>query len=243
MATGIEAMERRDGRGTHTLRQMGLDLASLKQADGSAAWRQEGTHVLAAVHGPIEAPPRKENSEAAVVEVVFRPLQYVPGEAEREKEQVIRQTVEAAILGALHPRTTVQVVLQVVSDDGALLACAINAACFALLDAGVPMSRMFMAVGCCVTEGGDLLVDSTKEEEAAATAAACIALEGRPQAATAQQTPTEDTKVMAAWTCGKLSQEQFFQLVTMCRKAQAVIDAFVRQFLTQYYDRQPAATP
>ena len=32
---------------------------------------------------------------------------------------------------------------QVVSDDGSVLACALNAACGALVDAGVPMRRLF----------------------------------------------------------------------------------------------------
>lgn len=33
--------------------------------------------------------------------------------------------------------------LQIVSDDGSVLACALNAACVALVDAGVPMRRLF----------------------------------------------------------------------------------------------------
>jgi hypothetical protein len=32
---------------------------------------------------------------------------------------------------------------QVVSDDGALLSCALNAVCAALIDAGVPMKQLF----------------------------------------------------------------------------------------------------
>jgi hypothetical protein len=35
------------------------------------------------------------------------------------------------------------VVLQVLQDDGSLLTCALNAACAALLDAGIPMNQLF----------------------------------------------------------------------------------------------------
>lgn len=44
---------------------------------------------------------------------------------------------------ALHPRTSIQVVLQVLQDDGALLSASLNATCAALLDAGIPMATMF----------------------------------------------------------------------------------------------------
>ncbi len=49
----------------------------------------------------------------------------------------------AVFLAALHPRTLVQVILQVENDNGALLACALNAACAALMDAGIPMKHIF----------------------------------------------------------------------------------------------------
>lgn len=40
---------------------------------------------------------------------------------------------------------------QVVSDDGSVLACALNAVCAALIDAGVPMKQLF---GECQGRGG-----------------------------------------------------------------------------------------
>lgn len=105
--------ERLDGRSATTLRQLGLHRAVLHRADGSASWKQEGTEVLAAVYGPVAAAARKEDSEKAIVEVLFRRMAGLPGHQEREVEMIVQRTVEAALLGVLHPRTTVQVVLQV----------------------------------------------------------------------------------------------------------------------------------
>ena len=105
--------ERLDGRDENTLRQLSMTRASLHRADGSASWTQEGTEVLAGVYGPVEASARREDAEKAVVEVLFRPLSGLAGQAEREIEALVRRTVEVSLLSALHPRTTVQVVLQV----------------------------------------------------------------------------------------------------------------------------------
>ena len=43
-----------------------------------------------------------------------------PGVAEKSRERLIRNTCEAVVLGALHPRTSITVVLQVVSDAGSV---------------------------------------------------------------------------------------------------------------------------
>lgn len=99
--------------------------------------------MLAAVHGPVAAGPRKENPERAMVEVIFKPRTGLPSSKEHELEEVLRQTVEGVLLATLHPRTLVTVVVQVLQADGSLLACAVNAACAALVDAGVPLASLF----------------------------------------------------------------------------------------------------
>uniref|UniRef100_A0A2P2KW21 Exoribonuclease phosphorolytic domain-containing protein n=1 Tax=Rhizophora mucronata TaxID=61149 RepID=A0A2P2KW21_RHIMU len=55
--------------------------------------------------------------------------------------------------------------MQVVNDDGALLVCAINAACAALVDAGIPLKHLAVAICCCLAEGGYVILDPTKLEE------------------------------------------------------------------------------
>lgn len=53
--------------------------AVLERADGSAKWVQDGTAVLAAVHGPTAAGQRREDAERAVIQVLFKPRNGVPG--------------------------------------------------------------------------------------------------------------------------------------------------------------------
>jgi len=56
---------------------------------------------------------------------------------ETEKGEIVRAAVESIALASLHPCTKISVVVQVVRDDGALLAVCLNAACLALLNAGI----------------------------------------------------------------------------------------------------------
>ena len=64
---------------------------------------------------------------------------------ERLAEHLIRRTVEGVLQATLHPRTIVALALQVQADGGGLLACALNAACTALVDAAIPLTSTFGA--------------------------------------------------------------------------------------------------
>ncbi|KAI8476193.1 MAG: ribosomal protein S5 domain 2-type protein [Monoraphidium minutum] len=174
-STSEAAPTRAKGRLAMQLRPLLCERGLLQRADGSAKWVQDGSCVLAAVIGPAAAGPRKENAERAVVEVVFKPRSGLATSEDHEWEEVVRQTVEGVLLAGLHPRTLVTVVLQVLAADGSLLACAANAACAALADAGVPLSSLFACVSAAFTAGGALLLDPDAEEEAAAAAVLCLA--------------------------------------------------------------------
>lgn len=119
----------------------------LDAADGSAKWVQDGSAVLAAVHGPTQAGARREDAERAVVQVLFRPRSGLPGAAEQEAEAALTTLLEGVLLLGHHPRCLISVVVQVLQADGSLLAVALNAVCAALADAGVPMRCLFGVLG------------------------------------------------------------------------------------------------
>ena len=58
----------------------------------------------------------------------------------QQSEQCLGSCARQAICSGIDGMT---VFLQVVSSDGALLSCALNAVCAALIDAGVPMKHIF----------------------------------------------------------------------------------------------------
>jgi hypothetical protein len=131
-----------------------------------------GTCVLASVFGPV-LPTRaaKEQIDRATIDVVFKPHRGVGGPVEAERERVVRCALESVVLTQEHPRTVIQVVVQVVSDDGAVLAAGLVAACMALMDAGVGMSGLVGAVAVAVGADGALLLDPVAAELAPAAAA------------------------------------------------------------------------
>ncbi|KAJ3126402.1 Exosome component 5 [Physocladia obscura] len=146
------------------LRPLATSLSILSRADGSARFSFGKSSVLAAVYGPKEVKLRDELLDSAKIDVLFRPLVGISGTAERFYERTIREILEIAILKYLHPRTCIQVTVQVISDDGCILSSAINATILALLDAGVPLKNMVASVTCIVNSERILILDPSKSE-------------------------------------------------------------------------------
>ncbi|KAK9840941.1 hypothetical protein WJX81_001421 [Elliptochloris bilobata] len=221
---------RANGRSAHQLRSMQCERGPLQRADGSARWCQGGSVVLAAVHGPRGTASRKEDPERAVVEIVFRPRSGLAGPAERLAEATVRRTVEGVLIAALHPRTAVTVVLQVLSEDGGLLACALCAASAALVDAAVPLARTFVAATLAKTSEGVLLVDPDAAEEEAADAVATLAFAARGEAP-GDVAPTLADGVLACRSAGPLSDGDFLAAVDLGRAAARCVAVFARASL------------
>jgi exosome complex component RRP46 len=112
---------------------------------------------LCAVYGPI-APKilQREDPYKAVVSVVFQ--------EGREWEEFLQTILSGAIDCEQYPRTVVEVVIQVIQEDGSLLGCSLHAAVAALLDAGVALKYLPVATTCLVT-GTELKLDPIAEEE------------------------------------------------------------------------------
>ncbi|XP_035240170.1 exosome complex component RRP46 isoform X2 [Anguilla anguilla] len=161
LATTMEV----DGLSAFSLREFGCEQNLLSRPDGSSSFVQGDTSVLAGVYGPAEVKISKEIYDRATMEVVIQPKVGLPGVKERAREQCVRETCEAALLSTLHPRSSLSLVLQVVHDDGSLLSCCLNAACMALMDAGLPMGCLFCGVTCAIDPEGHIVTDPTAQQE------------------------------------------------------------------------------
>ncbi|KYO26310.1 exosome complex component RRP46 [Alligator mississippiensis] len=159
------------------LRPFAVEQGLLSRPDGSAAFVQGDTSVLAGVYGPAEVRSSRESPERAALDVLLRPKVGLPGVLERSREQMVRRACEAALLGELHPRSSVTLVLQVVSDAGSLLSCCLNAACLALLDAGLPLRSLFCGVTCALAPDGAVALDPSARQEKEARAVLTFAFE------------------------------------------------------------------
>ncbi|XP_076987868.1 exosome complex component RRP46 [Tamandua tetradactyla] len=208
-----------------SLRHFACEQNLLSRPDGSASFLQGDTSVLAGVYGPAEVKVSREIFNKATLDVVLRPKIGLPGVAEKSRERLIRNTCEAVVLGALHPRTSITVVLQVISDAGSLLACCLNAACMALVDAGVPMRALFCGVTCALDSDGSLVLDPTAKQEKEARAVLTFALD------------SVERKLLMSATKGLYSDAELQQCLAAAQAASQHVFRFYRESLQRRYSK------
>eukprot|EP00884_Botryococcus_braunii_P015639 jgi/Botrbrau1/2759/Bobra.0164s0038.1 len=195
--------ERPEGRSALQIRTMMCERGVQRNADGSAEWTQDRTRVVAAVYGPQQTTSWKEHPERAVVDVIFRQASGGTGAGAEEKryESMLRKTLEGVVLVGQFPRTLILLVLQVVYDDGGVLASALNAACLALLDAGIPMKHLFVTGTVALTGKDELIVDpDARESQGAKAMVVATYAAWRPQAGVPTMAVSQD--ILACLTVG-----------------------------------------
>eukprot|EP00753_Platysulcus_tardus_P006872 PLAT14659.1.p2 GENE.PLAT14659.1~~PLAT14659.1.p2 ORF type:complete len:245 (+),score=103.06 PLAT14659.1:871-1605(+) len=211
------ADKRSDGRLPNQLRPLSAEQKLLERADGSARFACMGSEVLVAVYGPVEAKrAEEEDVERAVVAVDVRPASEAAGEHEAVLETQLKGLLEPLIMTALHPRAVVRVVAQVLREDGSLLSTLLNAAVLAVMDAGLAMTGMGMAVTAAITPSGLLLLDPTAEEEGSAAAVVVAAFHSRKK------------KLLNCFMLGELTVEQQFAALDAAQLAADSVLAFMR---------------
>ena len=228
---GVEVMAKVDSAVVdsctcHGPNDLTCEVGLLSKPDGSATLSTGDTCVLAAVYGPVEVKMSRELVDRASVDVVYKCKVGQSGCAEKFQERLVCNTCETVILTSLHPRTSINVILQEMQDSGSLLASSINAAYLAMLDACIPLKCLVAAVSCIVTDKGELLLDPTKKQESSAPIHMTFAFDSK------------DYKVLTASTAGAYSNEQFQQCMLVCREASKRIFTFYRNSVARKVSRQ-----
>nr|XP_028598011.1 exosome complex component RRP46 isoform X2 [Podarcis muralis] len=183
------------------------------------------TSVLVGVYGPTEVKVSKEIYDKATLEVLLRPKVGLPGVYERSREQMIKKTCEAVVLGTLHPRSSITVVLQVVTDAGSLLASCLNATCVGLMDAGLPMKSLFCGVTCALDADGNITLDPTAKQEKEAQSILTFAID------------STEKKVLMSSTKGTCSVEQLQKCIAASQLASDAIFQFYRDSAHRKYSK------
>ncbi|EME32153.1 exosome complex component RRP46 [Galdieria sulphuraria] len=156
---------RRDGRKAYEIRGFRCELGYLERADGSCRLEQGRTQVVAAVYGPLEARGRNELPDRTFVDVSIRPFQGYTTDYLRLRERELKEIFDATIATEIQPRSCVTIVIQIIENDGSLMAAVINACMLSLLSAGIPCH--WLAASCTVSYRGKdgVLLDPTLVEE------------------------------------------------------------------------------
>ncbi|TYH13032.1 hypothetical protein ES288_A06G112300v1 [Gossypium darwinii] len=154
-----------DGRTQNQLRPLACSHNILYRAHGSASWSLR-TRTLRKQTGQIDnllksylmrmRPWLNGNKEALEFKFhhVWVWFRYSGLPLEEAYEMILKRTLQSICHLTINPNTTTSIIIQVINDDSALLSCAINAACVALVDAGIPTKHVAVAICCCVAKSG-----------------------------------------------------------------------------------------
>ena len=149
--TDGSAVKREQGRRANQLRALASEQAVLHRADGSATFSHGDTRCTASVYGPGQpAAARREVPDRAAVEVVYKPADTVAGPPHKEIEEQLHRIAEAALVLERYPSCLLCITVQVLRDEGSVLACAINAMSLALVDAGLQLRALIVASSCVI---------------------------------------------------------------------------------------------
>ncbi|QCE12292.1 exosome complex component RRP46 [Vigna unguiculata] len=230
-------IDRPDGRSPNQLRPLACSCSVLHRAHGSSSWAQGETKVLAAVYGPKAGTKKNENPVKASIEVIWKPKTGQIGKVEKEYEMILKKTLESICIRTIYPNTTTSVIVQasfVLSTGNMLLPCAINAACAALVDAGIPLKHLAVAICCSVTDSGSILLDPTKDEEEKLKALANLVFPNAivsvlPDRSLQVGSEPMAHGIMTSVTQGAMSADDYLHCLERGRAASARLSEFLRK--------------
>lgn len=183
------------------------------------------TAVVASAYGPVECKLQNLQIEKSFVDVYYRSKSGLPSVSDRLKEQIINCTCETALLTMLHPRTTVAIQLQEMDDHAGLIACAINAACLALVNSGLPMKFLVAAVNCAIDADGECILDPDTKQEANCSAQLTFVFDSVHQ------------NTVAIHTTGMYTIAQYNDALAMCQEASRCVFAFYRDVVAKFANK------
>ncbi|KAJ4397486.1 Exosome non-catalytic core component [Gnomoniopsis smithogilvyi] len=187
------ALLRVDGRRWNELRRCHAQIRTQAAADGSSYLEMGNTKVMCVVTGPTDQQSARraggggaqqqrseQEKEAEVaVSIVIAGFSSVDRKRRGRNDKrisEIQSTISHALSSNLHtnlyPSSTITFSLHVLSQDGSLLACLLNACTLAAIDAGIPMTDYIAACTAGSTstyaandESADPLLDLNHQEE------------------------------------------------------------------------------
>lgn len=164
-----------DGRRWNELRRFECAINTHPQScDGSSYVEQGNTKVVCTVQGPMEPLLRsQQRSNAATIEVNLSVASFSKTERRKrlrtekhivELKTTLEHLLAECVMCHLYPRTVIEINIQILAQDGSLLATAANAATLALIDAGIAMYDYLACISAGLHNSATLLDLNSLEE-------------------------------------------------------------------------------
>lgn len=103
-----------------------------------------------------------------------------------------------------------------------LIACAINAACLALMNSGMSMKMTLAGVHCIIDENGELILDPDQSRCETAQASLTFVFD------------SIEKNTVATHTTGRFTIGQYNDALTQCKQASATIFQFYRDAIKKF---------
>lgn len=103
-----------------------------------------------------------------------------------------------------------------------LIACAINAACLALLNSGMSMKMLLAGVHCVIDENGEVVLDPDQDRCEKAQASLTFVFD------------SIEKNTVAMHTTGRFTIGQYNEALTQCKQASATIFQFYRDAIKKF---------
>lgn len=209
------------------MRELECELSFLNKCDGSAAFQHGFTRALCAVYGPTEVKLNQEKVDRSTLDCIIKPKIGLAGVKEKSLENLIAKTCEEVALTTLHPRSAMQIVIQILQDSGSLLSCLLNSACMAMVHAGIPMKSMMVAVSCCISKNNpQIFIDPTIDQEKESACSMTFAF------------GTKSFEMIASHTSGTFSVDQYLNCLSRCKEAAREISVFQRNSIERFLSKE-----
>ncbi|KAH9856968.1 mRNA transport regulator 3 [Lenzites betulinus] len=219
----------RKGRAARDIRPIFLTAGLINQANGSAYIETERTKIACAVYGPRQSKNMTYSEKGRLnVEVKFAPFsctkRRVPiRDAEDRSIAVqIQQALTPAVRLELLPKSTLDIFLTVIENDGSegCIAAGSVAASVALADAGIEMLGLVAACSAAVV-GEEIWMDPTEEEGKAASGS--LVLAGLPALGT----------ITSVWQSGSMAPDEAIKCMEACQETCEEIHTVMAQSLLE----------
>jgi len=146
-----------------------------------------------------------------------------PDAEHRNYEAMLEGCFSTMILSHCHPCTKIGIVVQVVEDDGSILAVAINGVCCALVDAGIQCSSLINAICVAIDKEDDdsMLLDPTAKELQSVKSTITLAFSSKSPG------------IILSQTTGLLSDKSYNDAINASR---TVVHKKVQNFVRRFFD-------
>ncbi|CEF68531.1 Exosome complex component RRP41 [Strongyloides ratti] len=165
---------RSDGRLAKEIRHISYETGIQRQAQGSVSWKQGLTEVIFFFYCPCRNKSRMRREEV-YLNIVVNQLPFATRDRKRNEntkrdrqQQSISRFLESVfrkcVVTELYPRSQIDIYIDILLNDGSVMAACMNAASVALATSSIPMRYVptTVTVGYC---DSDYVLDLNADEE------------------------------------------------------------------------------